>query len=168
MLVSGFLLRLDYFELVPLYATLLIGDLGGDILWYTVGYFGARPLLEKYGGFLSVSREAIGKLEALFARYQNRILFISKITMGFGFALVTLATAGMVRVPFKKYLLFNFTGGFIWTAFLISIGYFFGNLYLVIHEGLRFAFVIFLVVLFTTTAFGFGHFMRQKLFRNGS
>ena len=49
--------------------------------------------------------------------------------MGFGFALVTLMVAGMLRVPLKDYIPLNLLGGFIWTAVLVAIGYFFGDIY---------------------------------------
>jgi membrane protein DedA with SNARE-associated domain len=52
--------------------------------------------------------------------------------MGLGFAVVTLTVAGMLKVPFKNYFLLNLFGGFIWTAFLITLGYFFGNFYVLI------------------------------------
>ena len=52
--------------------------------------------------------------------------------MGFGFAVVTLMVAGMLKVSFKRYVVINLFGGFIWTAMLLVIGYFFGNIYTLI------------------------------------
>ena len=62
------------------------------------------------------------KIEVFFHKHQDKILFISKITMGFGFAVATLFTAGLVKIPFKKYAMFNFLGGFVWTGFLLAVG----------------------------------------------
>ncbi len=141
MITSGFLYRLGQFELVPLYFALMSGDFVADLVWYVVGRFGARKLINRYGHFFNITPEIIDKIEKRFKTYQDKILFISKITMGFGFALATLIVAGMLHVPFKRYAVLNFLGGFIWTAFLLVVGYFFGNIYSSIAGPLKIAFI---------------------------
>jgi membrane protein DedA with SNARE-associated domain len=141
MITSGFLLRVSQFQLVPLYFCLMGGDFVADLGWYAVGRFGAHPLIRKFGPYLNITPEIISKIEKRFKTYQNKILFISKITMGFGFALATLIVAGMLRVDFKKYAALNLLGGFIWTAILLTVGYFFGDLYVRIIGPLKIVFV---------------------------
>jgi membrane protein DedA with SNARE-associated domain len=84
MVTAGFLLKLNQFNLVPMYFALIAGDFTADMGWYAVGYFGARPLIDKVGRFLNITPEIIAKIEARFKMYQDKILFISKITMGLG------------------------------------------------------------------------------------
>ena len=129
MVASGFLYKLGGFEFLPMYITLVSGDFVADIGWYFVGRFGGRPLISKWGHWFGITNESILKIQGRFQRYHEKVLIISKLTMGFGFALVTLVVAGMLRVPFKNYFILNLIGGFIWTAFLIGVGYFFGNVY---------------------------------------
>jgi len=152
MVVSGFLYHLGYFPFLPLYLTLIIADLVGDFIWYGVGYHFGRPIILKH--------------EAKFHNHQNKILFISKMTMGFGFAHVTLITAGAVKVSFKKYVLLNFLGGFIWTGFLMMIGYFFGNLYTVIEDQFKIVSVIALIIIVLAAFYGFSRYMRQRFIEN--
>jgi len=166
MTIGGFFLKLGHFAFWPLYLTLMAGDLAADAIWYGVGYYGALPLVRKYGKFLSISEELIKKTEDAFHRHQNKILFLSKITMGLGFALVILVTAGIVRIPFKKYLAFNAIGQIAWTGFLMSIGYFFGNLYLVINEGLRTMTAIAFGVLLVAIIYGVNRYLRTKDIQN--
>ena len=142
MLTAGFLLRLNQFSFFPMYFALMAGDFTADMGWYAVGYLGARPLINKVGGFLNITPEIIDKIEKRFKTYQNKILFISKITMGFGFALATLVVAGMLHVNIKKYALFNFLGGFIWTGMLVAVGFFFGNVYDVLARPFKVVFVL--------------------------
>lgn len=151
MLASGFLYRLGQFDLVPLYIALIAGDFVADIGWYAVGRFGAWPIINKYGKFLNITPEIIFKIEKRFKTYQNKILIISKLTMGFGFALATLIVAGLLRVDFKKYLVLNFFGGFIWTGLLLTLGYFFGNAYEALVGPAR---IIFLLALATIVVWG--------------
>ena len=145
MLVGGFLLRTGLFTFWTLYFYLVLGDFVADLGWYGVGRFGARKLINKFGKFLNITPEIIEKIEERFKNHQNKILIISKLTMGFGFALATLLVAGILRVSFKRYTLINLVGGFIWTGFLICMGFFFGNIFVVIPPQFKFLFVIFII-----------------------
>ncbi|RJQ29514.1 DedA family protein [Candidatus Parcubacteria bacterium] len=162
MTISGFFLKLGHFEFWPLYLTLMAGDLAADAIWYAVGYFGAHPLVKKYGRYFNITEELVLKTEAAFHKHQNKILFLSKITMGLGFALVILITAGIAKVPFKKYLAFNAVGQFFWTGFLMFIGYSFGNLYLVINEGLQTASLIAFVIIVAAAFWGISRYLKKK------
>lgn len=125
--MSGFLLKMGYFDFVPLYLCLFGGDFVADIGWYSVGRFGARKVLNKYGRFLKLTPETIEKIENKFKDNQQKIIFTSKITMGL--SLPTLIVAGMMHVPFKKYIKVVFLGGLLWTGILLGIGYFFAHIY---------------------------------------
>lgn len=146
MIAGGFLYRLGQFEFWPLYAALVGGDLAADIFWYTVGYHGAKRLIYRWGKFLGITPEIIDKLGHKFREHQTKILIFSKLTMGFGFALATLTTAGMVKVPFRRYTMINLIGGLIWVLFLIGVGYFFGNVYETIAQPFKIAFVVVIVL----------------------
>lgn len=163
MMISGLLVRVGFFSFWPIYLILMAGDLTGDVVWYLVGRHGARSFIDKYGHFFSITEENVERTERFFNDHQVKILFISKITMGFGFALATLIAAGAARVPFKKYFTINLLGQFVWTGLLMAVGYFLGNLYFVVDKGLRWAFVIAMVVIAVFAAYGFGKFMRKKM-----
>ncbi len=162
MMASGFLLHLGTFSFLPLYFSLLLGDFVADMIWYWVGRNAAEPFLRRFGHMFGVTREMFLKMESLFRKHDTKILFISKITMGFGFALATLMAAGAARVPFKKYVVLNLLGGFIWAGLLMSIGYFFGNVYTLVDAGLRWAFVGAAIVIAIFALRGFMYFIRQK------
>ena len=162
MVIAGFLYRLGSLTFLPTYFILMAADLVGDMLWYGVGHFGARRFIIRHGRFLSITEEAFEKLSAGFRKHQNLILLVSKMTMGFGFALATLTVAGAARVPFKKYMLLNFLGGFVWTGFLLLVGFIFGHLYAIIEEGFKASFLVFVAVLFAAMLYGFSRFMRER------
>lgn len=151
MMASGFLFSLGQFDFLPMYLALVSGDFVADIGWYLLGRYGGQPLILKWGHKFGITPESIEKIKVRFHRYHEKILIISKLTMGFGFALVTLITAGIVRIPFKKYVILNLVGGFIWTIFLLSIGYLFGNIYSTIPERIKIVFLILGFIAFITT-----------------
>jgi len=128
--LGGLLLRLGLLSFPLVYAALMLGDLIGDTVWYYVGKKSGRKIVDsRIGRRLGITDKGIANVERLFHRYKNYILFISKISNGFGFAIVTLMTAGMVKVPFWKYIGINLLGQFIWSGMLLGVGYFFSNLY---------------------------------------
>jgi membrane protein DedA with SNARE-associated domain len=163
MVVCGFLLRFGTFDLVPLYLTLSVADTVGDIGWYCVGRFWGLPFIKRFGKYFSITEKTLSKATALFHKHHNKILFISKITMGFGFALVTLITAGVAKVPFKKYLIFNVSGQLIWTAALLGIGYLFGNVYTSIDKGFRDVALVAIIIIGLVIIYGVGKYIRKRI-----
>jgi membrane protein DedA with SNARE-associated domain len=148
MMAGGYLLRLGVVTLLPLYITLIIADIAADIVWYAIGYYGARTFVNKWGSYVQVTPQILDVLTEKFKKHDTRILIISKLTMGFGFAVGILITAGMVRVPFLKYMTITTLGSFVWVLFLIGMGYLLGNVLSTIP-------VIYQIVFAIVAIFGF-------------
>ncbi|MFA6554064.1 MAG: DedA family protein [Candidatus Paceibacterota bacterium] len=146
-LIGGVLIKLGYFSFIPLYVALMVGDLLGDALWYNIGRYYGHRFIKRFGKYFDITEESVIKVTDIFHKYKHHILFISKITNGLGFALVTLMTAGMVKIPFWRYMAINATGQFVWTGFLIGVGYFFGNLYVTVESVLGKMFVVAMFIL---------------------
>lgn len=128
-MIFGALIKLGYFSFFPIYIALMLGDLVGDTFWYYIGRFYGHGFIRRFGKYFSITEEGVDKVTKIFHKYQNSILFISKLTTGFGFAIVTLVTAGIVRIPFGRYISINVIGQFVWTLLLIGVGYFLGHIY---------------------------------------
>lgn len=142
MMGGGYLLHLGVVAFLPLYATLLVADIAADILWYAIGYHGARSFVTRWGSYIKVTPEILNVLTEKFHKHDTRILVISKLSMGFGFAVGVLLTAGMVRVPFLKFLTINVLGSLVWVLFLIGLGYLLGNVLGTIPLVLQIALVV--------------------------
>ncbi len=162
-IIGGFLLRQEYVEIFPLFAVLFVGNMIGDTFWYMVGYRWAKPFIERYGRFFHVSEELFNKVQDLFRRRTAAILLFSKITMGFGFALVTLTGAGAARIPFRKYIFLNAMGAVVWIGAAMSAGYFFGHVYLLIEKGFRVVFLISLIAIIGFLLMGFYNYSRRNI-----
>ena len=162
MMLCGIMLRLGLVSFLPIFITLMLGDLVGDVFWYAIGYHFAHPISEKYGKFVGLTPDLLEKTKQAFHNHQMKVLFISKITMGFGFALATLITAGMAKIPFKKYLAVNFFGQFIWTGLLLYMGYSFGNLYTKINKDFRILGLLAFVVIVFLVMKGLRSYFKRK------
>jgi membrane protein DedA with SNARE-associated domain len=149
MMISGLLVRLGYLNFFAAYALLMTGDWCADMGWYGLGYKFGMPFVKKFGKYFDITEHNIEKVKKIFTKYDSMIIFVSKITMGMGFALVTLVTAGLVKIPFKRFTFWNGLGGLIWTGFLMTIGFSLGNFYLQMNSVLgKISILALLVVIF--------------------
>lgn len=127
MMTTGLLWHIGTVAFWPAYGALMVGDFLSDITWYLVGRYAARSFFVRWGHFINVTPHIIEKVERRFHHYHTKILIASKLTMGFGLAVPILTVAGMLRVPFARYVAINVLGGIVWILFLMGIGYYFGN-----------------------------------------
>ncbi len=107
--------------------TAAFGSLLGSILAYTVGYYGGRPFILKYGKYFFVSEEHFYKAENTFNKFGVAAVF-------FGRLLPIIRTfislpAGIAKMDLKKFITFSLVGMLPWNALLIYLGYYFGKDY---------------------------------------
>lgn len=127
MLATGILWHNGTVAFWPAYFALLLADFLADLMWYAIGYFGARKFIDRWGHRAGLTPENLAKVERRFHKHHTWILLVSKLSMGFGLAVATLTTAGMLRVPLYRYALINGFGGIVWVFAMMVVGYYFGN-----------------------------------------
>lgn len=161
-MICGLLIRLGDFHFIPIYFALMVGDLIGDTFWYIVGYYFAGPFLSRFGNYFSITEEGIATVERIFRKHRDSILLVSKMTMGFGFALVTLVTAGIVKIPFRRYIAMNIIGQFVWTGIIIGIGYGLGDAYTNVSSVIGKISVLASIIVLFAALLGFGKYLRTR------
>jgi membrane protein DedA with SNARE-associated domain len=97
----------------------------GDNLGYEIGHRGGRPMLERYRAFWRISPATLEKGDRLFARYGAVAVFFARFI--FGLRIVAGPLAGVLRMPWKKFVLFNFLGASLWVTVIACVGYLFGR-----------------------------------------
>jgi membrane-associated protein len=107
----------------------------GDNLGYAVGFRGGRPLLERYRELLHLRPATLERGDRLFARYGAVAVFFARFV--FGLRIVAGPLAGVLRMPWKKFLLFNFLGALLWVTVIASVGYLFGRHWARLAQGLK-------------------------------
>jgi membrane protein DedA with SNARE-associated domain len=98
--------------------------LGGE-LGYAVGYYGGRPVLDRYQSVLRISPSTLKRGEDMFAHYGAAAVFFAR----FLFGLRTFAgpLAGVLRMRWQAFALYNFLGAAAWVITIASAGYLFGH-----------------------------------------
>lgn len=162
-LLCGIFYRIGYFYIVPVYLALMVGDLFGDCFWYYMGHRFGHRFIQRFGKYVNIHEKDIDRVKHIFHTYKDSILIVSKLTMGMGFALVTLFTAGLVRIPFRRYIALNTSGQFLWTGFLLAVGYTFGHLYVTFNNIFARISFVSLFIIFLVFLFGAGRYVRSKI-----
>ena len=163
--VSGILLSTQAVSLVPLCIALLLGDLVGDVAWYYSGRYVAEPAMHKKGKFIGMTPDVLENAKRLFDKSHEKILFISKSTLGFGTSIGTLLilmTAGITRVPMRKFILLNALGECVLLGIFLTAGYLYGGAVNTVAKDLKIAFIIGSAVVFLGAFYGFTRYIRSE------
>ena len=110
----------------------LVGTIGstlGNYVWYLIGrLYGFRrleKLVDRWGRWLTLEWEDIGKINALFQRHGGKIVFFFRFFPAFR-TIVSLP-AGLFRMGQIRFLLATFAGAAIWNVLLTGAGYYLGR-----------------------------------------
>src|SRR5947209_298393 len=107
------------------------GAIIGDNLGYTAGRYGGRPLVERYGRFVHLRPEALGRAEQFFNRYGDSTVFFGRFVAVLRAWVAFLA--GTNRMPWPRFLLFNAAGGIVWATGFGLLGYELGRNMSMLH-----------------------------------
>lgn len=130
--LAGFLCSLGQLNPFVTYAVVVVADVVGDSLYYVIGRHGGRPFIGKWGRFLGIKTQQIDRLEKHFTHHAGKTLVIGKLTHAVG--AVVLVAAGMARVPFWKFVWYNFLPTLPKSFLLFLIGLYFGRSYAAISR----------------------------------
>ena len=97
----------------------------GDNLGFALGHRGGRPLLDRYRKMFRVSDATLERAENLFERYGPATIFFARFI--FGMRVIAGPLAGVLRMHWRKFVLFNFLGASLWVTVISFVGYFFGS-----------------------------------------
>lgn len=105
----------------------IAGDMIGDIILYGLGYKYGMGFVKRVGKYIGITENLVSRMEKYFVKHGGKTIFAVKSTTGLCWA--TFTAAGIVKMNFKKFVLYSFLGGIVWSGFLVMIGYFYGYLW---------------------------------------
>jgi membrane protein DedA with SNARE-associated domain len=113
----------------------------GDNIGYALGRYGGRPLLQNFQAVFFVSDTTLKRGEDLFTRYGAGTILFARFV--FGIRVIAGPLAGVLRMDWKKFSVFNLMGAAIWVVCISCVGYFFGSRWSVLmHFMKRFDFAL--------------------------
>ena len=113
-------LRLPWIVVIATLAATL-----GDNVGFALGFYGGRPLLQRYAHVFRIRSTTLAEGERLFARYGVLTVFFARFV--FGLRIIAGPLAGVLRMQWQKFLLSNFLGAALWVTVISGAGYLFGQ-----------------------------------------
>jgi membrane protein DedA with SNARE-associated domain len=101
----------------------LFGAIGcnvGSVIAYEIGYYGGRPLVERFGAYILLSKKELDWADHFFARYGNWTVLVSRL-LPVVRTFIALP-AGVARMPRLRFHVYTFVGSFPWCLMLAYIG----------------------------------------------
>jgi len=141
---SGYLAFKGNLSLPLAFAAAWAGSTCGITISYYLGRTFGLALIHRYGKYLRITEEHVMKAHAWFERVGHWGL-----TFGYfvpGVRHLTAYAAGMSEVAPRQFALFAYSGGFLWAATFISIGYFLGERWQAVEGQIHHYAVIFTMV----------------------
>lgn len=103
----------------------LLGSVFCAIVIYTIGYFGGRPFIKKYGKYFFMKDEDLDKSDSWFNKYGMMGALIGR-----NFPIIRTLISfpiGIMRLSFTKFLIYTTIGSIPWTFIFVYVGYTLGN-----------------------------------------
>src|SRR5258705_5086243 len=97
-----------------------VGCVLGSLAAYWVGMYGGRPLIEKYGRYVLLSRHDLDLADRWFANHGEVIVFVSRLLP----AIRTFIAfpAGVARMNLTRFVIYTFAGSLPWCLALAYAG----------------------------------------------
>jgi len=121
------------------------GSVIGSLVTYAVGFYGGRPLIQKYGRLVFISEHDLAATERFFSRFGKWSTLVGRI-------LPVVRTfisipAGIGKEPLLPFTVFAFAGSFVWSYFLAWLGLKLGDNWHVLESYFRKLDVIIVLVI---------------------
>lgn len=117
---SGYLVYTGRFNLFWVATAGAFGCNVGSVLAYYLGYYGGRPLVEKYGSYIWLSEKELHWADRFFQKYGDWAVFISRL-LPVVRTFIALP-AGIARMRQVRFHIFTFIGSWPWCFALAWIG----------------------------------------------
>lgn len=129
---TGYLSYKGILEEVPAVVLALAGAYIGVSITYFIGYKLGMPLIERYGKFLFLKPSMVEKTRQYYDKYGNKLLFFSFFIPGIRQFIGYFV--GIIRVPYRTFVLYAFSGAGLWVITFFAIGYLFGDQWQVVFR----------------------------------
>lgn len=133
-----------HLNLVLVIVLAALGETTGSLAGYSIGRYGGRPLVDRFGKYLLLTHRDLDRAEAWFDRHGEPLVFFGRFIPLLR-SFVSFA-AGIGEMALTKFLLFTVIACTIWCAALSGTGYALGSSYSHVTKAFSFAGYLFAAV----------------------
>src|SRR5215212_9126711 len=125
LVASGFLAQRGHIDVGDAIVFGILGAVVGDQIGYWTGREGGRPFVLRWGRYVFISNERLERAEAFFARHGGKAVFLARFFAGF--RVFGALVAGISRMRWRTFFLYNALGGAVWATAVVLVGYLVGG-----------------------------------------
>ena len=125
LLFAGFLAYQGDLRLVWAIAIAIAGATLGDSLGYALGRYGGNAFFDRYVKQFKFLARQFENSKKLFLKHGHWAVFTGRFITGLRVFAGPLA--GLFRMPYPRFLVFNFTGAVLWAMVIACLGFLFGK-----------------------------------------
>jgi len=129
---AGFLWFEGKMTFLAIFVASTVGSIVGSLLSYTIGKYGGKAFINKFGKYLLLNEHHLVQTEQFFQKYGEKTIFISRF-IPIVRHLISLP-AGVGKMNIYKFSIYTIAGASIWNAFLAYLGYQLGSRWEVIRK----------------------------------
>jgi membrane protein DedA with SNARE-associated domain len=134
------------------------------MLGFALGEYGGRPMLESYQRVFRISPATLARGETLLLRFGGATVFFARFV--FGIRVIAGPLAGVLRMPWRRFLVWNFLGAAAWVTTISCAGFFFGAHWHRLERVIK-RFDIAMVIL-AVLALGYWWWRKRRQVQNGT
>ncbi|MFA5948228.1 MAG: DedA family protein [Candidatus Gracilibacteria bacterium] len=123
-IIGGLLSAHGLLNIFIAFAVLMAGDMAGDTLYYSIGRWGSRHFIRKWGHYIGLKEDKLIHIENHFKKHAIKTLLLGK-TQAIGG--IFLAAAGMSKMSYWKFMWINILGSIPKIIILLAIGFYLGT-----------------------------------------
>lgn len=148
------------FNLLGVLAVLVSAAILGDTVNYSLGKIFGKKLLEAKK-YRIIKKEHIEKTHKFYEKYGGKTIILARFVP----VVRTFApfVAGLGKMSYGKFIVYNITGGLLWVFGIVLTGYFFGNIPLVREN---FSIVVMAIIVISIMPIVIEFFKHKKNSRN--
>jgi len=112
-------------NIVAVAAIAFVAAVLGDNIGYWIGVRGGRRVVHRWGRYVFLTPERLGRAEAFFARRGSRIVVVARFIDGL--RQLNGVIAGITAMPWRTFLLYNAIGAAMWVGWWTTVAYLLGT-----------------------------------------
>lgn len=124
-LIGGAAMSTGLMQPVPVFFSIVLGNLIADMGWYSLGRFSKLEWITALAPRLGFNPGRVAQMENSIQHHAPRLLFLAKLTVGL--PIPTIIATGLSRVPIRRWVGMLVLGELLKSAVLVSVGYFYAQ-----------------------------------------
>lgn len=122
--LAGFLVSRGDLSLWGALVAATTGSVLGAFILYSLGRWGGRRFVLRYGSWIRVDKESLDRAEGWFRHYGDALVLFARI-VPVARSIVSIP-AGTAKMPLARFIILTTIGSAIWNSLLVGAGVFLG------------------------------------------